>query len=440
VPVSAAALDRTIRLLRGDLFPTLSPECLVEEMSSTRVQLLANADSLASPAAQTALVASFVCLAQLGFELHLQLPDVEVLGTQPPLEGDRLLPALLELGEDLIAPPPVASGEPVAAVVAIGNTPVSERESAASPVFRLGGEAWRGAVGVGADARVEPLDSSLPFGAVLASVVAAAEVLRVICCRIAARRCVAVAAEFDLTEPRPLALSLPPLDLLGGLDLGPFDIVSAGAITNSCAFNLLRVPRLRGRARVFDADRSEESNLNRYPLMRRSQLGEEKVKSLASMAKGDLVIEPVAERLTESLARRLGLRRRVLVGVDHVPSRWIAQRFCPEWLCVAGTTHFTVLVSEHAPGTPCAGCLHPRDDAGGPAELPTISFVSLLAGTLQAHRLLAHASGLPAAPPLLAAGFNLGSPEALTEVGLAANPGCPVGCMASMRAGRRAVA
>jgi hypothetical protein len=99
-----------------------------------------------------------------------------------------------------------------------------------------------------------------------------------------------------------------------------------------------------------------------------------------------------------------------------------------------------VLTSEHAPGTPCAGCLHPRDDAGGPAELPTISFVSLLAGTLQAHRLLAHASGFPAAPPLLAAGFNLGSPEALAKIGLAANPSCPVGCVASMHASRCAVA
>jgi hypothetical protein len=119
-----------------------------------------------------------------------------------------------------------------------------------------------------------------------------------------------------------------------------------------------------------------------------------------------------------------------VVGVDHIPSRWFAQETGPEWLGVAGTSHLDVIASEHRAGMPCAGCMHPTDEeVEGP--LPTISFVSALAGLLLCHRFLAAAVGMPAAPPTYAWGLALHEPRGVTGIGLRADPRCPVGCAAS---------
>ena len=436
--MSLAALDRTVRLLGGDLFPHLFPRVLAAELTATKVLITAERAELNSLAAQHAMVTSFVCLVELGFEIYLALPETELLAPQPPLRGTRLRSGLLDLSNDLIAPARLHRGERVDVAVALGRTEISGLAPSV-PVMRVLGDDWRGAVAVDSDPR-EGFSGHLPFGAALAAVAVGAEVTRIACTRIARERGLRVAAEFDLAGPRGCELRLPEFALVRGIELAEFDVVSAGAITHACFFNLFRIQGARGFARIFDSDRSDETNLNRYALQRRSTLGQAKVRTLADLASEELGVEPVESRLDERLATRARLRNRVLVGVDHIPSRWTAQRHSPGWICVAGTSHFTAMVSEHEPGTPCAACLHPRDDPNAPMRLPTISFVSLLAGTLQAHRLLAHASGHPAAPPLLAAGFNLGSPEALAKIGLAANPDCPVGCMASMRSGHHAAA
>lgn len=428
--MNAGALDRTLRLLGGDLFPSLPHRVLAAELASTKVLIAAERAELSSLAAQHALVASFVCLAELGVELHLAVPEVELLAPQPPLRGTRLRAGLLDLGNDLIAPAQLYRGERVEAAVAVGRTAVAGLDPSL-PVMRISGDDWRGAVTVDADP-CEGFHGNLPFGATLAAVAAGAEVTRIVCARIARRRRLPVAAEFDLGGPHDCELSLPALAPGPGAGLGEFDVVSAGAITHGCFFNLLRIQGARGAARIFDNDRSERANLNRYALERRSTLGRAKVRTLADLAGDGLEVEPVESRLDDRIAARARLRNRVLVGVDHVPSRWTAQRHSPGWLCVAGTSHFTAMVSEHEPGAPCAACLHPRDDPNAPAQLPTISFVSLLAGTLQAHRLLSHAGGRPCAPPTLAAGFNLSAPNALAEIGLAVNPDCPLNERASL--------
>jgi len=427
--VSLAALDRTVRLLGGDLFPHLFPRVLAAELAATKVLITAARAELNSLAAQHAVVTSFVCLAELGFEIYLVMPDAELLAPQPPLRGTRLRSGLLDLGNDLIAPARLHRGERVDAAVALGRTEISGL-AASVPVMRILGDDWRGAVAVDSDPR-EGFGGHLPFGAALAAVAVGAEVTRITCARIARERGLRVAAEFDLGGPHECELRLPDLALVLGIELADFDVVSAGAITHACFFNLFRIQGVRGSARIFDSDRSEETNLNRYALERRSTLGQAKVRTLADLASDELGVEPVERRLDEGLATRARLRNHVLVGVDHIPSRWTVQRHSPGWICVAGTSHFTAMVSEHEPGTPCAACLHPRDDPNAPMRLPTISFVSLLAGTLQAHRLLAHALGFPPTPPLLAAGFNLSSPNAFAEIGLAANPNCPVRCPVS---------
>ena len=86
----------------------------------------------------------------------------------------------------------------------------------------------------------------------------------------------------------------------------------------------------------------------------------------------------------------------MLVGVDHIPSRWIAQRARPAWLGVGATADFLAVSSAHAAshmrGWGCAGCLYPVDD-GVNLPIPTVSFVSYLAGLAIAARLVAQVRG-----------------------------------------------
>ena len=424
------ALDRTTALLGGDLFPAMHRCAVAQELTATPVVIRADRANLASAAAQTALVTAFLCIAQCGLRIHLDIPDVEVIGSQPPLRGERLRSALLDLAGDLITPASTEAAPRGTAQIVLGDTPSRDEE-----LLRIGGGPWRAELRLGPQARVEPLTGDLPIGAVLGGIAAAAELVRVAAAGIQRRHRFAVAGEFDLGGPRQVTLAVPALELPAELDVGEVDFISAGAITNGCLFSLLRCHGVRANTRVIDSDIGEETNLNRYALLRRSALETPKVDVLAGYSSERFRIEPVPRRLDASTAGYIApLGACVIAGVDDIPSRWLVQSMYPEWLCVGGTGHFTVIVSEHAEGMPCAGCLHPEDDLDAPPELPTISFTSLLAGTLQAYRLLAHFATETPTPPTLAASFNLSAPYALDTIGLAARSDCPVRCPASRSA------
>jgi len=426
---SVPALDRTIVLLRGDLFPALDSDLLARELSAGHVLLGADSANVTSPAAQTALVTAFLAIAQCGLKIHLDVPNVPIAGWQPPLRGSRLRDALVDLASDLITPASLGPAPAGTLQVLLGDSP----PPGAGAVLRVGGGPWRGELRLGRDAEVEFFAGVEPFGAVIAGIAAAAEVVRVHTRGIRDRYGLDVAGVFDLNGPHEVQLDLPPLSLPAILDVGALDFISAGAISNACLFVLLRLPGLAGAVRVFDADSGEETNLNRYALLRRSQLNRPKVEILAGYGRPGLDIEPRELRVEAGTATAVGsLAPRVVCGVDDIPSRWLVQTMDPQWLCVGGTSHFTTLVSEHMPGMPCAGCLHPEDDLDAPIELPTISFTSLLAGALQAHRLLAHVTGAAPADPVLGASFNLRAPYSLEEIGLAARRDCPVGCEPSV--------
>lgn len=73
----------------------------------------------------------------------------------------------------------------------------------------------------------------------------------------------------------------------------------------------------------------------------------------------------------------------MLVGVDDIPTRWNLQAERPRLLVIGATTHWSVMASFHREGLPCAGCAHPSDDANN-APIPTVAFVSFLAGLFAA--------------------------------------------------------
>jgi hypothetical protein len=287
---------------------------------------------------------------------------------------------------------------------------------------------WDCEIGAGVDGDCV---GEMPFGATLAAISVAAE------CTRAAIGMIAGAHKIDLRDghhwgsPRRHRLSFPKLDLDGGVDFGDLDVVSAGAITNGLLAVLLRVPRIAAAMRIFDDDLVELTNLNRCGLFTRMSVAEPKVSELVTYGDGELTIEGIQRRFDRDTLGLVGPPAPfVVVGVDHIPSRWFAQQTEPVWLGVAGTSHFDAIVSEHREGMPCAGCLHPTDEATeGP--LPTISFVSALAGLLLCYRLLAASVGMPSAAPRYAWGLALHERRGITEIGLHADPRCPVGCAAS---------
>lgn len=155
--------------------------------------------------------------------------------------------------------------------------------------------------------------------------------------------------------------------------LGCIDAVSAGAINHAALYTLLRVPGFDAELRTIDRDGLGRSNSNRYALARAADLGRAKVAQLEDFATDAIRITGDRVRLDEDTLTVIGeLAPRVLVGVDDIPTRWFVQRQLPGWLGVRGTSHGFVVVSDHLPGHPCAGCVHPIDDDNPLEEIPTI--------------------------------------------------------------------
>jgi molybdopterin/thiamine biosynthesis adenylyltransferase len=170
-------------------------------------------------------------------------------------------------------------------------------------------------------------------------------------------------------------------------------MVSGGAIAHAALYALSRIPGVEGHARVIEAEASDLTNMNRYAFLRRSRVGEAKADHLASLELGELTITSIPLRYEERTLSMIGpLAPCVLVGVDHVPSRWAVQRTRPQWLGIGATNEYLVQATYHVPGLPCARCLH-QDGSDVPAEIPTAAFVSHWAGLWLASMFARRASG-----------------------------------------------
>lgn len=249
--------------------------------------------------------------------------------------------------------------------------------------------------------------------------------------KLASRHLIQPLTSHRLASSPRVRLAVTPIESVP-VSLYRVDFVSGGAITNAAMFTLQRVTDFASAARVFDDDIVQASNLNRYPMLTLNDVGIEKVKALADAAPPGWTIEAVPMRLdATTIETAKPLAPHTLVGVDDIPSRWLIQRHAPDWVCVAGTSHFEVVVSEHVPGAPCAGCMHPHDDPGDDPLIPTASFVSMLGGILQAHRLVSHAAGQPPEPPVIAWALGLDGEHGMLTIGQSPRADCPVRCAAS---------
>lgn len=431
------AMSRTLLLARdgiivGDNTPT--DEQLIAAFRGTRVLVVADEANLSAAAAQHALVTLVNLVARLGVDLRVALPDVPVLGYQPPLRQEHLRSGVLELGADLLPGCSVElaeADESVDLAFILGDaTWIGEANFA----VRLCGDAWAGWT-VPASVKGRRWTDTFPMGALTAAGIAAPEVFKY------ALRTLDGQLPYPL-EPRFLApvhaahVQVAPHETpTDAFDLGMLDMVSGGAISHAALYTLLHLPRVTADIRLIEPERSDLSNLNRYMLLRRSECGQLKIETLASWQHADLHMRGVAHAYSASTAQDLRpLAPQVLVGVDDIPTRWLVQEAWPEWLGIGATSHFLAITSSHAMGQPCAGCLHPVDDPG-PALIPTVSFVSYWAGVLLATRLLRSWLGLLQngnEQCLECYPMRLDQLRAFWPKPVAPNPRCPVRCPAAI--------
>lgn len=268
------------------------------------------------------------------------------------------------------------------------------------------------------------------MGSMAAAVLVAAEVAKMAARYLAPLSCDPGAAMERFARSRNARLILAEESMPKLSALGDFTAISAGAVTNGLFYALSRLPNVLGRMRTYDSDISDHSNLNRNLLLLSSLLPFSKVHLLENFGYGLKVI-PEFRRFGESDLEEL--RGRVVVGVDHVPSRWLLARSRYDWMGVGATEHFNAMNSGHYPFSGCPACLHPHDEAG-PEITPTIAHVSFLAGLVLAKDLIADIAGVG---PLLRSQHRytfttaFGSDTQEMVAGVPPREDCPAGCPAS---------
>lgn len=434
-----AALTRTILLAKDkDVIGLNTPtdEQVVNAFRSITVSVVADESNLSSPPAQHACVTLVCLVARLGVAMRLALPEVPVLGFQAPLVGDRLRAGLLDLCRDLIPQCEATlsdNDDEVDIAFIIGDTPWSGH---ATLSYRLVWDEWSGAVAPTSQ-QIQPWRGDFPIGAMVAAGVAAPEVFKTALRKLGQSLPNPVRHDFlapvNAAQVRVAPMSVAPTDF----SLGQVDAVSGGAIVDAAMYTLLHLPNVSADFRVIDPEEYDISNLNRYPLLRQSQVGLSKVAALHGWARAGFQIDGVKAAFTSTTRSELvPLAPMVLVGTDDIPTRWEVQRERPSWLGVGATSHFLTVTSSHTLEQACAGCLHPYDDpTAGP--IPTVSFVSFWAGLLLAVRLLRRVIGENLAnteQSLLCTPLRLDQARAYWQIPVAPSSHCPVRCNASKKA------
>jgi hypothetical protein len=385
------ALNRTLLLMRDEISDSLSDNELLSALTETRVVLIADERNLKTHSAQSAYVTTALLLLRSGHQVILVAPNVELLGRQPPLGAGRLIDQLV-LAAPQILPGMTFSFERSSGcnvAIVLGD---AEWSDYAIQKIRLNATSWQARIAT--IERAEPWSAiDWPIGGMGAAALGASEVFKSAMRRLrfAARDPIVVSQLFEPSANVAINLAVPGTKEISSL--GQIDFVSGGAINSGALYVLLRLPGLSGSGRIIEDDIVSLSNLNRGMLFLLSKLELPKAEVLADYASETFPILPVVSRFEPEPYAKLGqISDAVLVGVDDIRARWHVQRAWPKWLGIGATTHFNSMASFHTEATPCAGCLHPKDD---PTELPipTVAFVSFWAGLWLASLYLRHLAG-----------------------------------------------
>lgn len=424
---SAAQLARTIQLFQGDL-AIYDPGIVLRALTTPSFLLVADGDVVNTLAGQTAITTAAMLMARSGHRVFVDVPDAPLLGYQPPMSGSTLYEALSSVSGDIIDAIEIAIGGPlfepdIAFVCGRSNTasPIKARR-----VVSVGWTNWAAEIS-DMPGTVNWSNTDWSMGALAAAVLMASEAVK-ITGRILVGLSDRASHYAELFRESPAAaLVLAPESTPRVSRLGEFDVVSAGAVSNGLLYALLRLPGVTGKARVFDRDISDHTNRNRNALLVGRLVHLAKVE-LFKHFENALQIEPILGHFTEGdLA---GLSQTAVVGVDDIPTRWLLARGAAAWMGVGATSHFNSMSSVHYPYSGCAACLHPHDEPqAGP--VPTIAFVSFLAGLMVAADLIRRVSGADAS---LQSRQRFLSPLQLGgayQAGVPPRADCPAGCPAS---------
>jgi ThiF family len=427
-----AALARTTRLINEEYFGgAADTDAIAAGLLRTTVRLVADEKNASTLAGQAALVTAFQLTARMGIGVELILPELPLARVVPPLRASMLRAALVDLGADLIP----------------GLT-IRETAVHAEITFVLGDSAGDNAnrepmlavdvsdFGCRIDIPEEPgsrIESDVAYGGLAAGAAVAALALD------RALPNIEATAERAITsQPRPSPG--PPVDIdLRAIfpDLPPtppsisrVDVISGGAVTNGFIYALLWLLVQCEHLEIADDDCVDWHNLNRCTQFRASDVTSPKVTALERSGTDSLRITGRPERFHRPEAGQPStLADDVVVGVDRIEARWWVQEAWPKNLYVAATSNRESVVTTHHAHGACAGCAHPQA-APPPDEIPTISFVSLWAGLLQACALLTENTH-SASRRLTVFPFALGEPSWASTAELQPIEGCAIQCQAS---------
>src|SRR5581483_6222430 len=390
-------LSRTILLCRDYVPPSVSDEEILQHLQSVRILCVSDLTNLSSHAGQVGIITLASLLSRMGMQVYLSIPEMPLLNSQTPLSGASVREALVGSSAKLIPGATVtqSADSDVDLIFALGDSAI---ENGRATMWRLNGSEWRGALALEGEIEPQRFLGDWPVGAMVSAALAAGEAFKFAmrgmplegsCALELFEMCRSCHCEFDAT-PVPE----------NGVDFGNVDIISGSAISQATLYALLRLPHARLSGRIFDDDDTEPSNLNRNMLTTIDDVTVKKVTVVERRCNPHLAIRGIGERFCGKCAESGTLASRVVVGVDHIPSRWEVQRRAPGWLVVGATSHFNVSSSSHAPTEACCGCLHPIDEPDGQAAMPTptVSFVSFWAGLVTAVRLIRECLGKPCPP------------------------------------------
>jgi hypothetical protein len=419
----ARALDRTMLLMRDELCAQLNEASLLEALSSTEIVIVADRANLKSHSAQTAYVTAAMLMARSGHRVYLVAPDLPLVGAQPPLPAGGIIGSLLAIGPLLLPGVALRAGRPGYAVdleLRLGDTRSS---GPANRSIALSAKRWSGRIS-SAGARWPDLVWIL--GALAAAALGAGEAFKAAMWKLGSYACnpTSFAALFAACDS--VEVQLAPEDAPAALHLGAFDVISAGAIANGFLYCLVRILDATGAGRILDSDQGDLTNMNRNVLVLLSDTGDLKVDVLAQAFRGSISLQALPMSYDQVSAPHIGaLAQRVVVGVDHIPTRWVVQGRWPGWLGIGATSHWSAMASFHTKNLACARCLHPTDDPID-APIPTVSFVSFWSGLLLATYFLQSLGGRGDLRPLQQTYITPLRPELPWRTPITRRPACPL--------------
>lgn len=372
---SAEQLSRTMLLLATDLGIS-NDDAVIRALHQPKIVLVADAEVASSYAGQVAITTTAMLARRSGHQVFVDAPDAPLIGFQPPMSGSSLHEAILSVADKMIDGDTIAIGCPllvpdIAFVFGNGTAGVGVR---AKRIMTVGWSNWSGTLSEW------PMQSAWtetesPFGAMAAAALAASESFKITGRILLPIGNTGQGFREAFSQSNKLHFRLAPeqTPLVG--ELGAFDVISAGAVSNAFVYALARIPNVRGNGRSFDKDCADHPNRNRNMLQLPKHFRLPKADTFVFL--NGLKIESIPRHF-EELDLTL-MAPRVIVGVDDIPTRWMLARGNPEWMGVGATSHFSAMASVHYAYAACAGCLHPRDEQmDGPT--PTVAFVSFFAG------------------------------------------------------------